>query len=140
MTSHFPQAARGSLKRRKRLSLKEKAEAARSLHNGASASSVMKHFGIGRSTVTKIRSKLPVLLATAHAHCASLDAKSFRNTHLPKFEAEVLTFIDIARSFQMPVTRAVIQQRSLIYRERLMEKNGGTEISQCLKEFTASNG
>ena len=47
MTSHFPQVAHGSLKRRKRLSLKEQTEAAPCLQNGASASSVMKRFGIG---------------------------------------------------------------------------------------------
>ena len=53
MTSHFPQVANGTLKRRKRRSLKEKAEAARCLQNGASAFSVVKRFEVGVCALTR---------------------------------------------------------------------------------------
>ena len=139
MTFHFPQVARDPLKRRKRLSLKEKSEAARCLQNGASASSVMKRFGIGRSTITKIKSNLSVLIQKAHAHGASLHAKSLRTPPLLELEEEVLTFINIARSARMPVTKAVIRQRAFS-RDRLLEQKRETEISQYLKSFTASTG
>lgn len=101
--------------KRTRLTLGQKLEAAWMVQSGACTAYVMSEFNVSRRFVTNLKSDAKQLIEEAEKLSTSLDIKTARPAKLPGIDKAVMDF-----SAKMPVTQAVIMQRGLIERERLL--------------------
>lgn len=128
--------------KRTRLSLQDKAEAARLLKNGSDAQDVMRKFNVSRRTVSNLKASTEQLLRQADDGLRSLDLKTFRTARVPQLDTKMLQFVTFARSAKLSLSYTDLQERALYIRERLLREDDDSNPSyrSTLSQFTASKG
>lgn len=129
-----------SKKRRTRLSLGEQAEAVRRLRKGDSAWQVMRVYGIGRRTVTKLRKNGDDIIRRAELGTNSLSSKSSKSALYPSIETKLYEFVTFCRASKLPVTCATLQQKAVMIRDALLQNCSDQIEAEKLSSFTASKG
>lgn len=123
-------------KKRTRLSLTEKIEAAELLKNGTKSVEVMRKYNISRRTISSIRTNIDDLVRKATQASLPSDRKTFREARYPELDQLLKQYISIARAGKMRINADLLRERALTEKERLISKNPESP----LHSFTASKG
>lgn len=133
-------------KSRKRLTVKEKLEAAIDLKNSSQAH-VMEKWGISRRMCSTISSSTEELMKAAEKEGAILTLKSMQPSKFEEIDGPLLKFIATARRFGLFITREVIRARALFIQQRKLEallamsplSFSDSKFYSHLEKFTASD-
>ena len=126
--------------KRRRLTLREKAEVVHSLQRGDSAAAILKCFEISRRAVTKISSTRHSILEQISHEPDNLDAKTARRAKFTKIEKQLYNYIIVTRSVRKPVTTAVLRAEAFRLRDKLLPSIEDESQKARLSSFTASSG
>ena len=96
---------------RKHLTIAQKLDIADLLEKGRCTEAIERQFGIAGRTVRNITATAPKLLRVANKP-KSMQLKTRQAVWVPYLEAELLEFLNYARSAKMPVTQNVLQTRA----------------------------
>eukprot|EP00171_Calliarthron_tuberculosum_P005173 IDg5173t1 len=126
---------------RTRLSLNQKIEAYEKLSTGASNAHIMNEFQISSRTVTKLRKEGPMLKEIAEKAGRNLQSKTVRDPAFPEIDDNVCQFIDMARQANVPVTKDIIREKALLFRDEMLKKADLSPPARARWEsFNASSG
>ena len=122
-----------------RLTLAQKADAARSFLSGATVPQVRRTFQCCARTAKYIKANATEIVKSAETSPLALQHKTIRFVKYPDIELRLYDFVQVARAARLPVTRLTLTARALSIREKLLGSATDETLRKRLSAFGASS-
>lgn len=128
-------------RKRMRLTIAAKIEAARMMKAGTTVNATAKHFQCSIRAAKRIKQQADDLIATAASNPKALSAKSQRQPLFPIVEETLLNYIQCVRALRVSVTSSVLQAKTMELRQHFLSAGGlGDRQREALEVFQVSDG
>ena len=128
-------------RKRTRLTIAAKIEAAKMMKAGTTVNATAKHFQCSVRAAKRIKQQADDLIATAASNPKALTAKSQRQPLFPIVEEKLLNYLLCVRALRVSVSNSVLQAKTMQIRQHFLT-HGGLEDrhKEALELFQVSDG